>query len=152
MTSVIWFRHCRVVLEVDQPSWSPCLLEADWATGSANLWTYTSCVHCNSISQSHPALQRLINLSKLKGTLVPNTQVKFFLSIGHSLRRTAYHGGSFIITSKYNGALSLLAIWLNMWHCSLLYEVEPRFSDFSELRITCPVLYYKSLDASKKWE
>ena len=45
-------RVCRVPLEVDQPSGSTYLLEADQATGSSYPWAYKSCEHCHSVCQS----------------------------------------------------------------------------------------------------
>ena len=52
---------CRVGLEVGWPSGSTYLLEADRAIASTYRWANLSCVHCTSVGQSRPPIQRRIN-------------------------------------------------------------------------------------------
>ena len=52
---------CWVALEVNQPSGSTFLLEADLVNVSTHLWAYISWVHGHSLCQSRPVIQRWIN-------------------------------------------------------------------------------------------
>ena len=98
---------CRVVLKVDQAIGVGYLLEADRATGSTFQWAYISCVHCTSVSKSHPVIQRqiIISLSIISTHLNSFSTFQPVLIQVHLFKRVLWLGKIFSI--KYSDTFSV---------------------------------------------